>query len=109
MRFLRQVGDDAAPRRVDRVLRRLGLAEHAPVAGDDRGAGVVARGFDAQDEGVRAEGYDAAVGSESVWGERAGAEPGGGAREAVDARASFRVERKNPARGEPSSLGGIGS
>ena len=53
-----------------------------------------------------AEGYDAAVGSESVWGERAGAEPGGGAREAVDARASFGVERKNPTRGEPSSLGG---
>ena len=104
VRLLREVRDDASPRRVDGVLRRLGLAEDAPVAGDHRRGGVVARRLDAQDEGVRVDGDAAAVGSEAVGGERAGAEPGGAARETVHARASFR----NPAGGEPSG-GGIWS
>ena len=104
VRLLREVRDDASPRGVDGVLRRLGLAEDAPVAGDHRRAGVVARRLDAQDEGVRVDGDGAAVGSEAVGGERAGAEPGGAARETVYARASFR----NPAGGEPSG-GGIRS
>ena len=52
----RAVGHDAPHARVDRLPRRERLAEHAPVARDHGGAGVVAAGLDAEDHGARAHG-----------------------------------------------------
>ena len=52
VRVPREVRDDAAPPLVDLHLLRERLAEDAAVAGDDRGAGVVARRLDAEYEGV---------------------------------------------------------
>jgi len=50
MRARGDFGDDAAERRMRRLLPGEAVAEHAPVAGHERGGGLVAGGFEAEDD-----------------------------------------------------------
>jgi hypothetical protein len=77
VRLAREVGHDPPPARVDLALARERLAQHAPVARDHGGAGVVAAGLDAEDHGARAHGHaPASVQAGRIQRARAQPEPG---------------------------------
>ncbi|PAV93461.1 hypothetical protein WR25_24839 [Diploscapter pachys] len=50
MRTRRDFGHDAPEGRMRRLLPRKSVAEHLPIAGDERGGGFVARRFEAEDD-----------------------------------------------------------